>query len=78
MTKAASNLIKPNRTIKACGGFIIRILLVILDSIRELFASVDESQGESRRLHDSISTGELNHRTGKLDAGTDPHGWYDN
>jgi len=32
---------------------------------------------EERRLHDSDLSGDLNHRTGRLDAGTDPYGWYD-
>jgi hypothetical protein len=32
---------------------------------------------EDRRLHDADLIGEYNHRTGRLDAGTDPYGWYD-
>ena len=32
---------------------------------------------DERRVHDSDSLGEMNYRTGRLDAGTDPYGWYD-
>ena len=32
---------------------------------------------DERRLHDSDVFGEMNYRTGRLDAGTDPYGWYD-
>jgi len=43
----------------------------------ELFASAEIRHDEERRLHDSDLSGELNHRTGRMDAGTDPYGWYD-
>lgn len=36
-----------------------------------------ELQEDERRLHDSDLVGEYNYRTGRLDAGTDPFGWYD-
>ena len=32
---------------------------------------------EDRQLHDAHLVGEYNHRTGRLDAGNDPYGWYD-
>jgi hypothetical protein len=35
------------------------------------------SDDEDRRLHDADMIGEYNHRTGRLDAGADPYGWYD-
>jgi hypothetical protein len=35
------------------------------------------SDDEDRRLHDADLIGEYNHRTGRLDAGADPYGWYD-
>lgn len=50
---------------------------VVLGVLRELFVSTEIRQDEERRLHDSDLSGELNHRTGRLDAGTDPYGWYD-
>lgn len=36
-----------------------------------------ELQEDDRRLHDSDLVGEYNYRTGRLDAGTDPFGWYE-
>lgn len=39
-------------------------------------AKSTELQEDGRRLHDSDLVGEYNYRTGRLDAGTDPYGWY--
>jgi hypothetical protein len=36
-----------------------------------------ENRDDKRQLHDSDLTGEYNYRTGRLDAGNDPYGWYD-
>lgn len=36
-----------------------------------------DRRDEDRQLHDSDLIGEYNHRTGRLDAGNDPYGWYD-
>ena len=38
---------------------------------------VDVEHDDDRQLHDSDLSGELNHRTGRLDSGTDPYGWYE-
>ena len=32
---------------------------------------------EDRPLYDADLIGEYNHRTGRLDAGNDPYGWYE-
>ncbi|HBQ39078.1 MAG TPA: hypothetical protein DD808_00690 [Halieaceae bacterium] len=40
-------------------------------------AASAEVQEDQRRLHDSDLVGEYNYRTGRLDAGTDPFGWYE-
>ena len=56
--------------IKASGVFLGAIVGV-------LASSQDEGESKERRLHDSDLSGELNHRTGRLDAGNDPYGWYD-
>lgn len=37
--------------------------------------AIDRRDGD-RQLHDSDLIGEYNHRTGRLDAGNDPYGWY--
>jgi hypothetical protein len=59
------------------GGAALGFVLALLGTLRELFASVDVESHDDRQLHDSDLSGELNHRTGRLDSGTDPYGWYD-
>ncbi len=59
------------------GGITIGLALALLSTLRELFASVEVEHDDDRQLHDSDLSGELNHRTGRLDSGTDPYGWYD-
>lgn len=63
--------------LRKVGVFTIGLAIALLDVMRELFASAEIRQDEERRLHDSDLSGELNHRTGRMDAGTDPYGWYD-
>lgn len=49
-----------------------------LSAVALLFSnSNDEEEIDERPLHDADLTGELNYRTGRLDAGLDPYGWYD-
>jgi len=57
--------------------FAIGLATALLGVLHELFASTEIQHDEERRPHDSDLSGELNHRTGRLDAGTDPYGWYD-
>lgn len=59
------------------GLFVVGLSTALLCVLRELFVSTEIRHDEERRLHDSDLSGELNHRTGRLDAGTDPYGWYD-
>ncbi len=59
------------------GVFTVGLATTLLGVLRELFVSTEIRQDEERRLHDSDLSGELNYRTGRLDAGTDPYGWYD-
>lgn len=40
-------------------------------------AAATVRRDDDRQLHDSDLIGEYNHRTGRLDAGNDPYGWYD-
>ena len=63
--------------LRKVGVFLVGLAIALLGVLRELFASTEGRHDEERRLHDSDLSGELNHRTGRLDAGTDPHGWYD-
>ena len=48
-----------------------------LGLLRDLLTAVPENVRDDRQLHDSDLIGEYNHRTGRLDAGNDPYGWYD-
>ena len=59
------------------GGISAGLLFALLGALREIFASADVEHYDDRQLHDSDLSGELNHRTGRLDSGTDPYGWYD-
>jgi|TARA_A100000171_G_scaffold11625_1_gene9516 hypothetical protein len=40
-------------------------------------AASPEQHDDDRQLCDSDLIGEFNHRSGRLDAGNDPFGWYD-
>ena len=40
-------------------------------------AAAAAGRDDDRQLHDSDLIGEYNYRTGRLDAGNDPYGWYD-
>ncbi len=59
------------------GGIAIGLMIALLGTLRDIFASVEVEHNDDRQLHDSNASGELNHRTGRLDSGTDPYGWYD-
>jgi hypothetical protein len=63
--------------LRKVGVFTVGLAIALIGVLRELFVSTETQHDEERRLHDSDLTGELNHRTGRLDAGTDPYGWYD-
>tara|TARA_E500000305_G_scaffold61313_1_gene48944 strand:- start:436 stop:633 length:198 start_codon:yes stop_codon:yes gene_type:complete len=58
----------------------IQLTIVVLKALWRFIGGVaasDELQEDERRLHDSDLVGEYNYRTGRLDAGTDPFGWYE-
>ncbi len=59
------------------GSVAFGLVFALIGAFRELFASVEPELDDDRQLHDSDLSGELNHRTGRLDSGTDPYGWYD-
>ena len=65
------------RLLLKIGGVAIGLVFALLATLRDLFSAVEVGQDEERRLHDSDLSGELNHRTGRLDSGLDPYGWYD-
>jgi len=59
------------------GVSTVGLAIALLGILRELFAATEVRHDGDRRLHDSDLSGELNHRTGRMDAGTNPYGWYD-
>ena len=77
------NLMNGNRALRIgqlllnVGGFAVGLVFALLATLRDLFSAAEVEQNEERRLHDSGLSGELNHRTGRLDSGLDPYGWYD-
>jgi hypothetical protein len=62
----------------ATARLLLALATALLGVFRHLFASAgDEDRPDERRIHDSDISGQLNHRTGRLDSGLDPYGWYD-
>ncbi len=59
------------------GGVAIGLVVALIATFRDLLSAVEVEHDNDRRLHDADMVGEYNHRTGRLDAGTDPYGWYD-
>ncbi len=59
-------------TLVGFAGALVGFLAAGADTSR------DNTEADDRRPHDADSIGVYNHRTGRLDAGTDPYGWYDN
>ena len=64
-------------TFKACS-FTIKFVFVLIAAFRDLIADADSQTKNDDTLDSSIRGGVLNYRTGKLDDGTDPYGWYEN
>lgn len=58
------------------GSLVIGFVLSLIATFRDLVSSIEIEQDDDRRIYDSELSGELNHRTGKLDSGLDPYGWY--
>ena len=60
-------------------------LVVVASAMWALFVEMisllgkgSETSQHEKSLSNSDRTGALNYRTGQLDDGTDPYGWYDN
>ena len=63
--------------LRKVGALVVGLVVALFGVLYELLVSPEIRHDEERRLHDSDLSGEWNHRTGRLDAGTDPYGWYD-
>ncbi len=59
------------------GGLALGLVFALLATFRDMFVAVEVKENNDRQLHDTDLIGEYNHRTGRLDAGNDPYGWYD-
>lgn len=64
--------------IRKAGQAMWTVGVMLVGLLRALFGeAADAGDHTDRQLYDSDLTGEYNHRTGRLDAGNDPYGWYD-
>ena len=62
----------------AAEGFLAIAGHALLNACRELLiAATEADQPKKRGSRESDLTGEYNYRTGRLDDGTDPYGWYE-
>ena len=50
----------------------------IMSSVVGFLVAAADTPENNDNGPDSLSRGVLNYRTGKLDDGTDPYGWYEN
>jgi hypothetical protein len=64
------------RLLLKVGGVAVGLVFALLATFRDLFAAA-EPERQDRPIQDADLIGEYNHRTGRLDAGNDPYGWYD-
>ncbi len=66
------------KAVYAAGKVAVIVGRALLDGSREMLAAATEGNRHAkRRSHESDLTGEYNYRTGRLDDGTDPYGWYE-
>ena len=72
-----SRIFRLGRLLLSVGSAVVALVAALLGVLLEAFTSIDSEPDDERQLHDSDLSGELNYRTGRLDSGTDPHGWYD-
>ncbi|MCB1864343.1 MAG: hypothetical protein KDG50_02865 [Chromatiales bacterium] len=66
-----------NRMLQRVGRAAWAAGAAMLGLLRELLAAMPDNDHDDRQLQDTDLIGEYNHRTGRLDAGNDPYGWYD-
>ncbi len=59
------------------GGVAVGLVFALLGTLREIIASADTTDEEESDISaGAYRGGTLNYRTGRLDDGTDPYGWY--
>ena len=55
-----------------------QLLIELTRQMLLLLVGSSESTPGNKATENATQGGSLNYRTGKLDDGTDPYGWYDN
>ena len=66
-----------HRTLVMAGHTAGVAVTMILNLLRDVSAALADNDHDERQLQDTDVIGEYNYRTGRLDAGNDPYGWYD-
>ena len=65
------------RILIGLGKGLLGASVALVAMLQKIFAAaLTEDEKDERRLHDLELIGTYNHRTARLDAGTDPYGWY--
>ena len=60
------------------GKFVFGLVTACFGVLQEAFASEEnQEEQDSQLMQDADLIGEYNFRTNRLDAGTDPNGWYE-
>jgi hypothetical protein len=70
---------KTKKFLRNFGSIGIAAAIALCGVVREALALLagGEEKTKERGAHQSDLIGEYNYRTGRLDDGTDPYGWYE-
>ncbi len=70
---------KASRSWRKLGILVVAAATAIVGVVREALALLTSGEDKTNELrpNESEVTGEYNYRTGRLDDGTDPYGWYE-
>ena len=71
------NTLRIGQLLLKVGSVAIGLVVALLDTLRDLLNAADTSDEKENDVSaGAYKGGTLNYRTGKLDDGTDPYGWY--
>ena len=80
MNGNGASRLRHSAILAACRNAVVwtvAVAVALFEVFRSAFISDDDVRDDGRQIHDCDFSGEMNYRTGRLDSGTDPHGWYD-